>query len=172
MHSLGVFWLKAVLRKKIHTGFAFPYSGNSRRKKEKKKRKFSLQIDLFANVLLSVSIYNKQAAETLAPGEAGGAGWAELAGEGLGATTLHHNPWQSTDCRTRMRRSHNSEPRQPIILPDDSWVLQNRINLDFHTLRRKAFESRWHVEGGCVITMADTGRTGNHDSSIRQLHSL
>lgn len=33
--------------------------------------KFSLQIDLFTNVLSSKSIYNKQAAETPAPDEAG-----------------------------------------------------------------------------------------------------
>lgn len=68
MHTLGFSWLKAVLKKRIPTGLAFPYSGNNR---GKKKMKFSLQIDLFTNVLSSKSIYNKQAAETPAPDEAG-----------------------------------------------------------------------------------------------------
>jgi len=31
MHNLGFFWLKAVLKKRITTGFAFPYSGNTRK---------------------------------------------------------------------------------------------------------------------------------------------
>lgn len=53
--------------------------------------KFSLQIDLFANILLSESIYNKQAAEVLAPDEAGQAGQAELLEEELGAMAPQHN---------------------------------------------------------------------------------
>lgn len=67
MHTLGFSWLKAVLKKRIPTGFAFPYSWN----KGGGGMKFSLQIDLFTNVLSSKSIYNKQAAETPAPDEAG-----------------------------------------------------------------------------------------------------
>lgn len=52
--------------------------------------KFSLQIDLFANILLSESIYYKWDAETPAPGEAGEAGRAELSGGELGATAPQH----------------------------------------------------------------------------------
>lgn len=67
------------------------------------KIKFSLQIHLFANILLSKSIYNKQA-----PEEAGEARWAELLGEELGALAL-----QNADSCSRTWRSCNSEPRQP-----------------------------------------------------------
>lgn len=71
MHTLGFSWLKAVLKKRIPTGFAFPYSWNNGGGWGWGGMKFSLQIDLFTNVLSSKSIYNKQAAETPAPDEAG-----------------------------------------------------------------------------------------------------